>query len=306
MLTKDTSINKLNERLAKLTLIKTNIEKDLNKCPPGNLRIMKQGKNTQYFHITKKGDTIGKYLPKSNMKTITNLAQKDYLNKALKLIDAEIKQISFFVNHYNPSKLEHLRLSLREERQKLISPIYLTDDEFANQWSSKSFSKKSFANDVPEHFTQNGERVRSKSEVIIANTLSALGIPYRYEATLKLNIVESAYVSAETATHQSKTQSDSHNSKKSKNSTKFIAPASRTITFHPDFTCLNKRTRKEFIWEHFGMMDKSDYANSAVEKEHLYAAAGYVPGVNFIATTETTESPLNIPYVEQIAKELLL
>ncbi len=305
MLTKDTSLDKLQERLEKLTIINVKITKDLNNCPPGNLRLMKQGRNTQYFHITQKGDTIGQYLSKSNMSTITKLAQKDYLNKAQKLVEAEIKQISFFIKHYEPGKLEHLKQTLREERQQLITPIFLTDDEFANQWKAKAFSKKKFTNDVPEHFTLNGERVRSKSEVIIANTLSTLGIPYRYEAQLKLNITESTYITTETPTQNIK-QHLPRNADKSKKSAKLTAPISKTITVHPDFTCLNKRTRQEFIWEHFGMMDKQDYANNAIEKERIYAAAGYIPGVNFIATTETTEIPLNIPYVEQIAKKLLL
>ncbi|MFQ6929598.1 MAG: hypothetical protein ACLRR3_00115 [Eubacterium sp.] len=30
-------------------------------------------------------------------------------------------------------------------------------------------------------------------------------------------------------------------------------------TVKPDFTVLNKRTRHEYVWEHFGMMDDSIY-----------------------------------------------
>ena len=30
-----------------------------------------------------------------------------------------------------------------------------------------------------------------------------------------------------------------------------------------DFICLNLRTRQEFIWEHFGMMNDAEYASSA-------------------------------------------
>ena len=42
---------------------------------------------------------------------------------------------------------------------------------------------------------------------------------------------------------------------------------------HPDFYCLNLRTRQEFAWEHFGMMDDPDYASTTAEKLRLYALA---------------------------------
>ena len=34
--------------------------------------------------------------------------------------------------------------------------------------------------------------------------------------------------------------------------------------YHPDFLCLNVRTRQEYIWEHFGLMDNPDYADCTV------------------------------------------
>lgn len=135
---------------------------------------------------------------------------------------------------------------------------------------------------MPQLVTTRGEHVRSKSECIIADTLARLEIPYRYEAPLKIAI------------------SDNPDSKSKRSSLK------HAVTFHPDFTCLNKRTRQEFIWEHFGMMDVANYAKNAVEKERIYANAGFIPGVNFIATTEVDDIPLNSKYVEQLAKKLLL
>lgn len=47
-------------------------------------------------------------------------------------------------------------------------------------------SEKGFFSDGLIHKTKNGERVRSKSEVIIANALSDAGIEYVYEKPLKL------------------------------------------------------------------------------------------------------------------------
>ena len=43
------------------------------------------------------------------------------------------------------------------------------------------------------------------------------------------------------------------------------------VTFYPDFLCLNLRTREEFCWEHFGLMDDEEYANNAAGKINHYA-----------------------------------
>ena len=70
--------------------------------------------------------------------------------------------------------------------------------------------------DMCMFYTSKGERVRSKSEVIIADVLNREGVPYRYEYPIYIKGIGKIY---------------------------------------PDFTVLNIGIRKEMIWDHFGMMD---------------------------------------------------
>ena len=119
---------------------------------------------------------------------------------------------------------------------------------------------------MQELFTTKGERVRSKSEVLIADSLNRLGIPYRYEYPLKLK---------------------------------------NGITVHPDFLCLNVRTRQEFYWEHFGMMDNPEYTENAIHKLQQYSENNLHPGINLILTMETISNPLNLKYIEQQIKNYL-
>ena len=149
------------------------------------------------------------------------------------------------------------------------------DEQYAAKWQSVTWSGKSFSPDLPEVFTARGERVRSKSEVIIADTLFRHNIPYRYEFPLQL--------------HRS-TQNT----------------RSSTVTFHPDFLCLNVRTRTEFYWEHFGIMDNPEYSNNAAGKLRLYTENGILPGRNLIITMETQKEPLNIRVLEKLISEFLL
>ena len=44
---------------------------------------------------------------------------------------------------------------------------------------------------------------------------------------------------------------------------------------HPDFTLLNIRERREIYWEHFGIMDDTDYRNNAFQKLRNYEASGF-------------------------------
>jgi hypothetical protein len=75
---------------------------------------------------------------------------------------------------------------------------------------------------------------------------------------------------------------------------------------HPDFYCLNLRTRGEFAWEHFGMMDDLEYAARAAEKIQLYQENGFFPGKNLIITMETSKKPLSSRGLKNLIKEYLL
>jgi len=109
--------------------------------------------------------------------------------------------------------------------------------------------------------------VRSKSEKIIADTLERRGIPYRYEAPLILQ---------------------------------------DGVTVYPDFSLLNVRRRKEYIWEHLGMMDNEDYARSAVTKLNSYINSGFFPGEQLILTMESQKTPLGTKTIERMIERYLI
>lgn len=116
-------------------------------------------------------------------------------------------------------------------------------------------------------FTERGEKVRSKSEKILADKLYSMGIPYRYEYPLKLG---------------------------------------RYGTVYPDFTLLNVKTRKEYLLEHFGMMDNPEYCQKALLKIEEYARCGIYPGKNLLCTFETSRKSPNMTIIEQMLDKFLL
>ena len=175
------------------------------------------------------------------------------------------------INSYKKTTLaERLFSLLHKKRQPLITPVCLPDEQFSKLWQNIDYETKPFSPEAPVLLTARNERVRSKSEIIIADTLNRLNIPYRYEFPVKL-----------------KTENGSHH------------------IFHPDFICLNLRTREEFLWEHFGMMDDADYATTAARKLRLYENNGIYPGKNLIISTETSELPVNTRQIEKLAEQYL-
>ena len=79
-----------------------------------------------------------------------------------------------------------------------------------------------------------------------------------------------------------------------------------TTNFFPDFTCLNLRTREEYLWEHFGMMDDPEYALNAMGKLDVYEKNGIFLGKRLIVSRETVENPLNVKRIQNLAEEYLL
>ncbi len=74
------------------------------------------------------------------------------------------------------------------------------------------------------------------------------------------------------------------------------------IVIYPDFTVLQKSTRKTVYLEHFGMMDDSGYVSAGIQRLDLYADSGIILGENLFVTYETKKSPINMRRIETLFK----
>ena len=246
--------NLLKVREKELLQLKKEKKKALQNAPEGTLRICTRGNKVQYYHRTVPKDFNGVYIREKDYKLAQKLAQKDYDAKILKAVEKELHAIQKYNAYYPDKCAEQLYENLHKERQKLIFPVCESEDAFVQQWESIEYEGKVFYGDAAEFYTAKNERVRSKSEVIIADALNREGVPYRYEFPIYLEDFGTVY---------------------------------------PDFTVLHIRTRKEILWEHLGMMDEPDYAEKAIQKIATYEQNGFFPGENLILTYETRKNPLN-------------
>ncbi len=231
----------------------------------GSLRISVDKGNARYYHC--KGGKYEEYISKKNEEFIKQLAQKTYNSNVAKIVTNRLKNLEQYLKDYKDDEIDQLYLSLHTQRQALVTPVEPTITQLEEEWLSESYIGKEFQEGTPVIMTERGERVRSKSEKILADCFFRKNIPYKYEKPLKLQ---------------------------------------KNIIVYPDFTFFSKRLREEVYWEHEGMMDNPEYARSAIRKINTYQMNGIFPGERLILTYETEHEVLNSALVNKLIEKYLL
>lgn len=245
----------------------TDIKKTMGFSPDGTLRVTKKRKIYQYYHRKNVDDTEGRYIQREDEALAIALAQKDYDKKLLISLEQQLKTIERFLKDYDSDAPQLVYEKLTEARKTLVKPEFLSDEEYVRQWMSVPYSGLPFSKEDAEYYTAKGERVRSKSEILIADSLLRHNIPYRYE---------------------------------------YPVYSKGVLIAAPDFNCLNVRLRKEYFWEHLGMMGEEKYADRNVRKIEKYTLAEDFDETKLIITMETDRKPLDTRVIDEKIRRYLL
>lgn len=264
---KDDLLDSLLLRKIVLEELIMNKTKSVNAAPEGGLRTTVRKNCYQYFRRTDPEDTNGKYITKNDRHLAKQLAQRDYDRDVLHKAQKEFALISRYVEHLKNNSLIDVYENLNPARKILVEPVCPDDEHFIRGWRTQEYKPLAFDDVTAEFYSNSGVRVRSKSELIIANMLEKYGIPYRYEYPLMLN---------------------------------------GNDLVRPDFLCLNINRRREYIWEHFGMMDSIPYANKNVAKIASYELSGYHAGENMIMTFETSMVSIKSNVIKTMIEKYLI
>lgn len=143
---------------------------------------------------------------------------------------------------------------------ELLTPFFSLPDLENKKWVATEYERNMKYPEQLIYKASSGNCVRSKSEMMIDMFLHINRIPFRYECALQLG----------------------------------------EITIYPDFTLKHPKTNEIYYWEHFGMMDDSNYCRNAYSKLQLYSSNGIIPTVQLITTFETKEHPLSSDMIEGI------
>lgn len=243
----------------------------------GTIYCMKQRGEPRFYLRESEGGAL-RYLSAGNEEKINSLCSKAYGTKLLKAAEKEERQLSACIetlqsaidnNGYDSADIDEVYSHLKEGIRGKVKSSRFTDDGFARRWQEEKYQNRWMKSEYSFE-TPRGEKVRSKSEWMIACILADSGIPYRYEEIVPLH-------------------------------------AEFGVFLHPDFTVLNKRTRKVYYWEHFGRMDDPKYIEeSYMPKINDYYNFEFLPGEKLLMTFESRQHPLDITQVKRLIEQFLI
>ena len=248
------------------------VEDYLKKAPAGTLKYKQVKGKTYFYQQFSDGKVVQKYIKRRNESLAYSLAQKAYYQKVKTLLVKQIDELTAFIDTYKPKEVEMVYDELPRIRKQMIAPLRISIAEKIRRWNDETYEPN---NNHPEgkiYETEQGEFVRSKSEVIIANMLyrNKKDILYKYERPIRM-----------------------------------IAEG-KEIVVYPDFTILNKHTGKIIYLEHIGRLDDSYYANDFVRKVNTYVENDLIPGRDVVFTYESSRHPLDMRVLKKIVGELIL
>ena len=210
----------------------------LPQLPSDHICIRKRGNSFAYSSCEKSADgkIIEHYISVNEKAYLTETTKGRYYRKLLKALEKEARVIQSFLSNYSPNEKIRAWDVMPKGSKELIEPIYISTKEKIKVWENAVFETNAFPMENRNlYVTKKGECVRSRIELIIANLLFDLGIPYRYECRLDLN----------------------------------------TGTVFPDYTVLHPKTLELYYIEIFGKMDDPMYASAAFKKINKYASSKY-------------------------------
>ena len=250
-------INELEKMLARA-------RSEIDRLPKGRLRCT-NCRGTEQFYVD------GKYISRNKSEIVKGVAQREYLEQTIPVMEERLNLLYGLRENYASHELENQYNKVCPARKGIIVPIFEPVEEKVKHFLEEEYEPGIFEEtNNSEFYTEKGERVRSKSELLIAEHLNRYGIPYRYEKPLELK------------------------------------DRCRIVICRPDFTTMNKITSRLFIYEHLGRMDDTDYVAKNIKKMELYEKNGYILGKNLIITHETSKSPLNMNIVDDYIKTFFM
>lgn len=261
-------IEALQKRELLLTQQIFKLQHELSKLPEGQIVCYPNGKYSRWYLKTEHGL---EWIPKKQHDFAQKLAYKKYLECRIEDLSKDCDIISSMYMQDNKKEVEPI---ISKTQQLLDNPHYaaLLKDQFSppqskwSQWIREEYPTNPKHPEQKTNPTLSGINVRSKSEADIVRVLTTNHIPFRYEPALEID----------------------------------------NIILYPDFLIIHPKTEELYIWEHFGIMDNSEYAHHAFRKMELYNSAGFTPGERLIMTFEKKSMPFTFEQAENTVWEYLL
>lgn len=247
-------------------------ERELELLPEGGLCRKKINGKFYFYHYIKTNDERNplnqKCISKDEGEFASSLKRKQFIQKSLPNLRNNVKAMDAFLKKYKPYDAADIVAKLSKVYDDLQQICYLdiSENVEVSTWLDEHYKNNKSYPEGLIHGTICGKKVRSKSEAIIAGLLEINNIPFRYEAELKI---------------------DGH-------------------IYYPDFTVLKPRDGEIIYWEHFGMVNNTEYSLSMEQKLAAYRRNEIIPWDKLIATYDCKNGSIDAQTIQNIVKAFIL
>lgn len=241
---------------------------ELRELPEGYLSVYVRKDGVYYSNIIPKKGNRKKAVRKGITKDKTlvkALVRKKYVEEAAALVEKDLSILENAVKKYIPFDENSVMGEFARNHPELADCVY-RDAGDIDEWASNYERQKDFYEEDRTSVAGDGQLMRSRGEIIIAEKLRQYKIPFRYEASL--GIPDLPYV--------------------------------------PDFTIRRPKDGKIFYWEHFGDVTDEQYMTRNARKLERYEEYGIVPWDNLIISYDFENGGVNTPLIEGLIHAWLL
>lgn len=220
------------------------------------------GKHEEYY-FTLTGSRKQHYINKDDSQLIAMLKTQKHFQVLARRLENNIALQEKFLRAYCPSGYDEIEAALPKAYRSVQKMSKENPWDFSFKTTNRNEMHK-YADEVL-HVTSTGEKVRSKSEVIIYEFLKSAGLDFEYEQPVSLKAGD------------------------------------KWIKFRPDFTFVNRYGEKIY-WEHLGMLGKPGYRQDALWKLGVYIDNGFILTANLFLTAESTDGAINVSAIMRTIK----
>lgn len=158
-------------------------------CPPGYLLKTKSAGRTEFIHIYYENGVRRKKRVKEESDEAILLIKKKCLETEAGILDNNLKLLETSLKGFIPTGAGSIMAGLPENLREYFSlstdmPAVYSGKEI-EQWAAAKYEQSDFMPEAKIHTTSWGLKVRSKSELLIAEKYHERGIPFRYEQVIR-------------------------------------------------------------------------------------------------------------------------
>lgn len=231
---------------------------ELSKLPEGRLHQEKHDSRTYYYLLLGQGKERSRVGITKDRRLVYQMARKEYLLIAMRKLEQGIEVMNKISEKINFDAWQDATDDACNKFPALSPEVFILGEKYEIRPSKGS---RMFLSGTI-HRTQRGVMVRSKSELIIADMLESLGIPYQYEVELPYD--------------------DYH--------------------LCPDFTVIRPRDGMVIYWEHFGMTHDEEYLIKMDLKLDKYRNIGIRPWNNLMISYDKEDGSLDVTLVRALVE----